>query len=1045
MKAKNWLMALAMAGMMVSGAASEGAISGTSAAIAVQMGGSMDVNGHAVVGVWPSAAVLLDGKVLMSSDDIQTFDWQPQATGSHKLTVQVNGVTVTSKTVNVKSLAFSVAKGANPPTAADPNISITPTTRNFGTGGGGAAIITAGSGTWTASVSDSWITLNATSGTAGEPVAYVVGATTNVEARTGYVYVSGYTHTVTQDGLGATISPESGTFERAGGSGKITVVAQNLMGWQARGNVDWLSVTPTSGKGEGTVTYTVAPFNEVNTRQGTLTVAGQTFTVFQYGRRMKLDSNGTTQDYLTHTIPITVDALAITEWSVTPNASWISVVDAGNGKGPDLVTIAIGENPSWKARTGTVKIGTETFTVTQKGRTALEFGINPTSTTASVEGANGLIAVTATPDLPWSAASQANWLTIYTNTASGAGNGNVVYSASPNPTLDKRTGKIVVTPGDTKVSAKTHTVMQPAAVSAISANGYEFAAVGESCEVTVSVSSIVQWSIDNKLSWLTVSGSTNRVGPGKVTLQAAPNDTVQPRSGTVTIAKKTFKVSQKARGVEVEYDTKLFGTDGGSDSISIHPDGQVSWTAVSSDKTWITIFGGGSGTGDGEILYIVSPYVGDGAARTGTITVGDKVVYITQRAYDLSIDPAGAVVPGNNGAGEFGVSASIGAVWTAIRTEPWITIIDGYDTGTGSGTVRFAYADNDTGKMRTGKIIVAGEVYTLTQKARELVAVSVEAGHGGSVEGAGTYDLGAEVTLTAVADSGYAFSYWTGDFESMGNPLVFRVDVPKSVTAVFEPLPIAFESVASGTNGVALAWNNLAWAMHYLLYRGVTSVPSSAEVLTDIPNTGDCTWLDETGEVEVEYWYWIEAEGVEDNVMSDPMTGKKKWGWPAAKDEDEVAVTLSEAADARLSEKITSVAEYEAFRAWVAEKGLEPLAVKNSEHAWPSYALGAEGLFENEPSITLGGVSVETGEEGKRDAAGTILKVSVTVKDGEQVVEVDAAKVAALFECTSDLSDWTGEAALMPMVEEKGVEGEAMRFEVTPGGGVERAFLRIAE
>lgn len=175
------------------------------------------------------------------------------------------------------------------------------------------------------------------------------------------------------------------------------------------------------------------------------------------------------------------------------------------------------------------------------------------------------------------------------------------------------------------------------------------------------------------------------------------------------------------------------------------------------------------------------------------------------------------------------------------------------------------------------------------------------------------------------------------------------------------------------------------------------------------------------------------------------MTGKKKWGWPDAKDEAEVAAALAEAADARLAERIESVAEYDAFRDWVDEKGIEPKAVRDSVHAWPSYVLGAEGLFENEPSITLGGMSVETGGEGQRDAEGTIIKVSVTVKDGEQVVNVDAAKVAALFECTSDLADWTGEAALMPTVTERGGEGETLLFEVTPGRGVERAFLRIAE
>ena len=767
----------------------------------------------------------------------------------------------------------------NPPMAKNNNVSITPTTRNFGVDGGGNAIITSGSGTWTAAVSEPWITLNATSGNVGYPVAYTVSANTNVEQRTGYVYVSGWVHTVTQDGVGGTISPENATHEHNGGSGTITVNAPSKIVWKAKPNVNWLYVSKVSGAGPGEVKYLVDPYDEVATRQGTLTVAGNTFTVFQYGRRMKLDSYSTTQNYETHVIPITVNALAITQWSVTPNNSWISVVDAGNGQGGDLVSIAIAENPSYKKRTGTVKIGTETFTVTQQGRptAALSFSVSPANSTASVEGANGIITVTATPDLPWAATSGANWLTVYAATANGAGNGNVVYSASPNPTLSQRTGTITVKPeAASGMAAKTHKVTQPAAQSALSMSGYEFVAAGESCSVDVSVADIVQWSISESLDWITVNGSTSRTGPGTVVLQAAANNTVYPRSGTVKIAGKTFNVSQKARGVELEYDTKLFGTDGGYESISIHPDGNVSWTAVASDATWITIFQGDSGTGDGEILYIVAPYVGDGTARVGWITVGDKKVYITQRAYELSIEPNGTNVVGNAGAGEFGVSANINDVWTAIVTEPWITLVSGYDSGTGSGTVRFLYTENATGKTRTGKIIVNGEVYTLEQRARQMVAITATAEHGGHVSGGGSYDLGTQVTLTAIPDSGYKFSYWTGAESSMQNPLIVTADVAKSYTAVFEPLPIAFTSVESSEDGVSLAWNNLAWATTYRIYRGITSVPSSAVVLAELANDGNCVYLDETGDVDVEYWYWIEAEGVSDDVMSDPMTGRKE-------------------------------------------------------------------------------------------------------------------------------------------------------------------------
>ncbi|MBQ9693488.1 MAG: leucine-rich repeat protein, partial [Kiritimatiellae bacterium] len=822
-----------------------------------------------------SLVVTLDGEELFSSTESVQAVWQPQRLGEQMLTY-TSGDTTLGCFVNVTAFSYSVQEEPNPPMGLDSAISIAPLTRNFTAAGGANAIVTSGSGTWSASVSASWITLNATSGTAGYPVAYAVDANANVEQRVGYVYVSGHVHTITQKGVGATISPTSGTFENEGGTLSIAVTAPSQITWQARSNTDWISVSPTSGEGEGSVSYTVAPFDQVSTRQGSITVAGNTVTVFQYGRRMMLESYSESKDWHTHVIPITVNALAITEWSVTPNASWISVVDGGNGKGGDLVSIAIAENPSYVARTGTVTIGTETFTVTQSGRTDLIFSVSPEASAASVNGANGLIAVTATPDLPWSAKSNANWLTVSSTTATGAGNGNVVYVASPQSTLYDRTGTITVTP-DAKsgMPARKHKVIQPGAESALSRLGYEFEASGESCAINVSLSNIVQWEIVENLDWLTVNGATSGVGPSTVVLQASANETIYPRSGTIKIAEKTFTVSQKARGVEVEYENIIFDTDGGSESISIHPDGNVSWTAVASDPTWITIFQGDSGTGDGEIMYIISPYVGDGGSRTGTITVGDKVVYITQRAYAVSISPNGTTVSGNNGEGEFGVSANINEIWNAIVTEPWVTIISGYDSGTGSGTVRFIYTDNNTGKPRTGKIFVNGEVYTIEQSARTLINITAIAERGGSVSGSGTYGLGTEATLTAVPNDGYAFSYWTGDIESMQNPLTFRVDVAKSVTAVFEPLPLTLISAESDLTGVTLTWNNLAWASTYRIYRGETSVPSSARLVAEIPNVGVSTYLDTTGVLDQVYWYWIEAEGEVESEMSNPMTGRK--------------------------------------------------------------------------------------------------------------------------------------------------------------------------
>ena len=238
-------------------------------------------------------------------------------------------------------------------------IAITPVNRSMEQTGGTAAINTSGSGTWRASVSDSWILLTGSSGTAGYPVGYTVSANNNVETRIGSVYVSGYTHTITQAGLGATLGSYSVEFERAGGSGSVQVNAPSGKTWHAKSNVDWITVASSAGTGTRSLNFTVARYDEVSTRSGTLTIADNTFTVYQTGHRMQLTSYSATSDYFAETIKIRVNALADTTWGVSVDASWMTVTDAGNGRGGDVVQVALAENLSYDARNGIVTIGTE--------------------------------------------------------------------------------------------------------------------------------------------------------------------------------------------------------------------------------------------------------------------------------------------------------------------------------------------------------------------------------------------------------------------------------------------------------------------------------------------------------------------------------------------------------------------------------------------------------------------------------------------------------------------------------------------------------------
>ena len=142
-----------------------------------------------------------------------------------------------------------------------------------------------------------------------------------------------------------------------------------------------------------------------------------------------------------------------------------------------------------------------------------------------------------------------------------------------------------------------------------------------------------------------------------------------------------------------------------------------------------------------------------------------------------------------------------------------------------------------------------------------------------------------------------------------------------------------------------------------------------------------------------------------------------------------------------------SAEEYTAFKTWAGSvKGTTgnaqagEAAVVVSPHAAAAYLLGAERLFANAPTVEIGEVSVGDGES----VGTTAMSIAVTVKDGESVVAVNAAKVKAMFEATGDLGDWNGAAKLTPEVTVEEGDGATMRFKVTPGDGTApRAFLRI--
>ena len=325
-------------------------------------------------------------------------------------------------------------------------VTITTSAKTFQKAGGAASVVVQGDGSWTATSDSSWIVIKSgASGTGAGSVVYVVNANATADVRIGHINIGGNTYTITQYGYDATISPTSATFDRYGGNGTISVTVDAGVSWSAVANNDWISVSPASGMSVGMVNYTVSEYPGVVSRVGSITIGGKTFTITQTGVDVSISPESVVKGEDADIIAVTINALATTQWAVTPNDPWISVIDKATGYGDYVLTLAINANPSFERRTGTVSIGTATLTISQAGTTTASLSIDPATATAAASGAYGNVAVYATPDAAWTAESLSPWLTI-SEGATGAGNGNIKYVASANPTLSERTGQIVVTP-----------------------------------------------------------------------------------------------------------------------------------------------------------------------------------------------------------------------------------------------------------------------------------------------------------------------------------------------------------------------------------------------------------------------------------------------------------------------------------------------------------------------------------------------------------------------------------------------------------------------
>ncbi len=125
-------------------------------------------------------------------------------------------------------------------------------------------------------------------------------------------------------------------------------------------------------------------------------------------------------------------------WAATSQAGWITVTGGATGSGDGTVVYSFGANPG-PARIGTIALAGQAFSVQQASGCA--YTIDPTGADLLAAGGSGSTTVTTQDGCPWTAASNAAWITVYD--PSGTGSGTSTYGVAANGG-DARTGTLTV-------------------------------------------------------------------------------------------------------------------------------------------------------------------------------------------------------------------------------------------------------------------------------------------------------------------------------------------------------------------------------------------------------------------------------------------------------------------------------------------------------------------------------------------------------------------------------------------------------------------------
>ena len=464
--------------------------------------------------------------------------------------------------------------------------------------------------------------------------------------------------------------------------GTYTAELKSNGDWTIGSTAEWLTVSPTSGNGNATLTFEVQPNTVAQSRslevRATTKDNTASLNIKQEGIAgyITLIPNSMLGDWEGGSFQVIVQANIM--WTVTNLPEWMDCSKM-EGRGDDTLLMTMHPFFEMGNREAFITFGDDNtsaqFHARQSG-TSGEHVLSVTPDMFQVPYTGDVRTMTVTCDEAWVAVPEMDWISL--DITEGAGSGEVVLTVAENPLyVSRQTAIKFITDSDNTfvVDINQEAAPDPHFLE-VTPITLDFGHEGGSQEIAIACDA--EWIIDLSDNWLSLS-TTEGTGNGSVTVTAEHNVFNESRRASVNVVSGNLvcrvlvmqEPGEESLVANVSPDTLYVPQQGGVKMFEITSN--TNWTL--SVPSWITIIDT-SGSGDATVDMMVgtnSTY----SSRIGYIRVmrnGEELarVVVVQEGIPaiLTVDVEEIVFTREGGMQYFNLTSNMS--WEISNSEEWL-------------------------------------------------------------------------------------------------------------------------------------------------------------------------------------------------------------------------------------------------------------------------------------------------------------------------------------------------------------------------------------